>query len=176
MSQIDKRIKVNTIIENQLPEFVVTDFPNATEFLKQYYISQEFQGGAQDLITNFDQYLSLFVMCTGAIISSTASPFYFDFIAEKKMFLNTFIQGFTTLSLSIFILFIDNVTKSLFRSSFSKSICPLLISSARSLIDAESLSKSLRRSSSRKKEFDPFSLDNYFIMVFLWYRTGSSYR
>ena len=44
-------------------------------------------------------------MCTGAIISSTASPFYFDFIAEKKMFLNTFIQGFTTLSLSIFILF-----------------------------------------------------------------------
>ena len=41
MSQIDKRIQVNTIIENQLPEFVVSDFPNATEFLKQYYISQE---------------------------------------------------------------------------------------------------------------------------------------
>ena len=59
MSQIDKRIKVNTIIENQLPEFVVTDFPNATEFLKQYYISQEFQGGSQDLITNFDQYLKV---------------------------------------------------------------------------------------------------------------------
>ena len=33
MSNIDKRIKVNTIIENQLPEYVVTDFPNATEFL-----------------------------------------------------------------------------------------------------------------------------------------------
>ena len=59
MSQIDKRIKVNTIIENQLPEFLVTDFPNATEFLKQYYISQEFQGGASDLITNFDQYLKV---------------------------------------------------------------------------------------------------------------------
>ena len=57
MSQIDKRIKVNTIIENQLPEFLVTDFPNAAEFLKQYYISQEFQGGPSDLITNFDQYL-----------------------------------------------------------------------------------------------------------------------
>ena len=26
-------------------------------FLKQYYISQEFQGGPSDLITNFDQYL-----------------------------------------------------------------------------------------------------------------------
>ncbi len=57
MSSIDKRIKVNTIIENQLPEFVVTDFPKATEFLKQSYISQEFQGGASDLINNFDQYL-----------------------------------------------------------------------------------------------------------------------
>ena len=50
MSNIDKRVKVNTIIENQLPEYVVTDFPNATEFLKQYYISQEFQGGASDLL------------------------------------------------------------------------------------------------------------------------------
>ena len=57
MSNIDKRIQVNTIIENQLPDFVVSDFPNATEFLKQYYISQEFQGGPTDLITNFDQYL-----------------------------------------------------------------------------------------------------------------------
>ena len=59
MSQIDKRIQVNTIIESQLPEFLVSDFPNATEFLKQYYISQEFQGGAQDLISNFDQYLKV---------------------------------------------------------------------------------------------------------------------
>ena len=57
MSQFDKRIQVNKIIENQLPEFVVSDFPNATEFLKQYYISQEFQGGPSDLITNFDQYI-----------------------------------------------------------------------------------------------------------------------
>ena len=57
MSQFDKRISVNTIIENQLPEFVLADFPNATEFFKQYYISQEFQGGPSDLINNFDQYL-----------------------------------------------------------------------------------------------------------------------
>ena len=59
MSQIDKRIKVNTIIENQLPEFVLSDFPNVSEFFKQYYISQEFQGGSGDLINNFDQYLKV---------------------------------------------------------------------------------------------------------------------
>ena len=59
MSHIDKRIQVNTIIENQLPEFVVSDFPNAIEFFKQYYISQEFQGGASDIINNFDHYLKV---------------------------------------------------------------------------------------------------------------------
>ena len=59
MSQFDKRISVNTIIENQLPEFLLNDFPNAVEFLKQYYISQEYQGGTIDLINNFDQYLKV---------------------------------------------------------------------------------------------------------------------
>ena len=59
MSQIDRRIQVNTIIESQLPEFVVSDFSNATEFFKQYYISQEFQGGSSDIISNLDQYLKV---------------------------------------------------------------------------------------------------------------------
>ena len=59
MSQIDRRIQVNTIIENQLPEFVVSDFENATEFLKQYFISQEYQGGPSDIINNLDQYLKV---------------------------------------------------------------------------------------------------------------------
>ena len=35
MSQIDRRIQVNTIIENQLPEFVVADFENATELYER---------------------------------------------------------------------------------------------------------------------------------------------
>ena len=71
MSQIDKRIKVNTIIENQLPEFVVSDFPNAAEFFKQYYISQEFQGGSSDLISNFDQYLKSDNLVPEVITGST---------------------------------------------------------------------------------------------------------
>ena len=54
--------------------------------------------------TNFYQYLALFIMCTGAIISSTVAPIYFDFIEKKKMFLNTIIQGFSTFGLSIFVI------------------------------------------------------------------------
>ena len=73
MSNIDKRVKVNTIIENQLPEYVVTDFPNATEFLKQYYISQEFQGGASDLIGNLDQYLKSDNLVPEVVVGLTTS-------------------------------------------------------------------------------------------------------
>ena len=54
--------------------------------------------------TNFYQYFALYIMCTGAIISSTVAPIYFEFIEAKKMFLNTLIQGFTTFGLSFFIL------------------------------------------------------------------------
>ena len=72
MSHIDKRIQVNTIIENQLPEFVVSDFPNATEFLKQYYISQEFQGGTSDLINNFDLYLKVDNLVPEVVVGLTS--------------------------------------------------------------------------------------------------------
>ena len=48
MSQFDKRINVNMIIENQLPEFILADFPNATEFFKQYYICLLYTSDAAD--------------------------------------------------------------------------------------------------------------------------------
>ena len=58
---IDK-VQINKIIESQLPEFIENDFENATEFFKQYYISQEFQGGPSDLIDNLDQYLKTIIL------------------------------------------------------------------------------------------------------------------
>ena len=73
MSHIDKRIQVNTIIENQLPDFVLDDFPNAVEFFKQYYISQEFQGGPSDIISNFDQYLKADNLVPEVIVGVTTS-------------------------------------------------------------------------------------------------------
>lgn len=55
----EKRIQFNNIIQNQLPSYVREEFPLVAEFLKQYYISQEFQGASTDLIQNIDQYLKL---------------------------------------------------------------------------------------------------------------------
>ena len=55
----ETRVKVQQIIENQLPEFLRSESPKAVDFLKQYYISQEYQGGSYDLANNLDQYLKI---------------------------------------------------------------------------------------------------------------------
>ena len=55
----ERRVKVQQIIENQLPEFILSESPKAAEFLKQYYISQEYQSGPSDVAENLDQYLKL---------------------------------------------------------------------------------------------------------------------
>ena len=54
MSQ--KRVQFSNIVQNQLPEYVKTDYPLISEFLKQYYIGQEYVSGPLDLIQNIDQY------------------------------------------------------------------------------------------------------------------------
>ena len=59
MSHFEKKVQLNKIIESQLPEFLVADFPKAVEFFKQYYISQEAQGGNIDLVDNLDRYIKL---------------------------------------------------------------------------------------------------------------------
>jgi hypothetical protein len=55
----ESRVKVQQIIESQLPEFVLDESPKTAEFLKQYYISQEYQSGTVDIAENLDQYLKL---------------------------------------------------------------------------------------------------------------------
>ena len=58
-SGVDTRIKIQQIIENHLPEFVLSESQNASDFLRQYYISQEYQGASSDILNNLDQYLKL---------------------------------------------------------------------------------------------------------------------
>ena len=49
-SGVDTRIKIQQIIENHLPEFVLSESQNASDFLRQYYISQEYQGASSDIL------------------------------------------------------------------------------------------------------------------------------
>ena len=55
----ETRIKFSNIVQNQLPSYVREEFPLVSEFLSQYYISQEFQGAPIDLIQNIDKYVKI---------------------------------------------------------------------------------------------------------------------
>ena len=55
----DRRVKIQQIIQNQVPEFLLSESPKAVDFLRQYYISQEYQGGPVDVVENLDQYLKV---------------------------------------------------------------------------------------------------------------------
>jgi hypothetical protein len=55
----ETRIKISSIVENQLPQFVKEEFPLVSEFLSQYYISLENQGGTSDILQNIDQYIKV---------------------------------------------------------------------------------------------------------------------
>jgi hypothetical protein len=55
----DKRIQFSNIVRNQLPSYVKEEFPLVSEFLSQYYLSQEFQGAPIDLIQNIDNYIKV---------------------------------------------------------------------------------------------------------------------
>ena len=57
------RVKFQDVVANQLPRFVREDFPLLSDFLEQYYISQENQGGSYDLIQNLDQYVKVDQLC-----------------------------------------------------------------------------------------------------------------
>jgi len=80
---IESKVKVYQIIENQLPSFILDESPKIVDFLKQYYISQEYQSGPSDISENFIEYIKLdnltpevvvgFTSLTSSGISSTST-------------------------------------------------------------------------------------------------------
>lgn len=68
----DTRVKVQQIVANQLPEFILDESPKSSEFLKQYYISQEYQGGTVDIAENLDQYLKLDNLIPEVVVGFTS--------------------------------------------------------------------------------------------------------
>jgi|LakMenE18May11ns_1017448.scaffolds.fasta_scaffold9959363_3 hypothetical protein len=71
-SKFDSRVKIQQIIDSQIPEFILDENPKAAEFLKQYYISQEYQGGPIDIVENLDQYLKLDNLLPEVIVGFTS--------------------------------------------------------------------------------------------------------
>ena len=67
----ETRIKVQDIVSSQLPNFILDESPKTVDFLKQYYISQENQGGPIDLSSNLDQYLDLSNLTPEVVVDNT---------------------------------------------------------------------------------------------------------
>ena len=70
---IESRVKIQDIVSNQVPSFIQDESPKFLDFLKQYYISQEYQGGPVDLSQNLDQYLKLDNLKPEVVVGSTTS-------------------------------------------------------------------------------------------------------
>mgnify|MGYP003643552046 CR=1 FL=1 len=56
---VETRIHISSVVEGQLPEFVREEYPLVVEFLNQYYLSLESQGGTTDILQNIDQYIKV---------------------------------------------------------------------------------------------------------------------
>jgi hypothetical protein len=56
---VDSRIKISSILQNQLPDFVEENHPLFVEFLKQYYISVENKSATLDILQNIDKYVQV---------------------------------------------------------------------------------------------------------------------
>ena len=53
------RVKISSVVKNQLPDFIKADFPLAGEFLAQYYTALEGQGSTLDVLQNIDKYIKV---------------------------------------------------------------------------------------------------------------------
>ena len=58
-SVFESRVKIQDVVDSQLPEFIKEENPLVVDFLRTYYTSQEFSSGPTDLAENIDQYLKL---------------------------------------------------------------------------------------------------------------------
>ena len=70
-SPLSPRIKTYQVVSETVPEFAVSENPAFVEFLKQYYISQDYQGGPADIAENIDAYIKLDNLTTDVIRGST---------------------------------------------------------------------------------------------------------
>ena len=59
-----KKVKLQSIVENQLPSFVQSDFPLLGEFLREYYTSQEYPTASATILQNIDEYVKLVTLTT----------------------------------------------------------------------------------------------------------------
>lgn len=73
------RVKVSSVIENQLPQFIRENSPLLIDFLRQYYIAVESNGQVLDILENIDKYVKIdFITSYKSNTNLTESISFFD--------------------------------------------------------------------------------------------------
>ena len=70
---IISKVKIQDVLSNQLPNFIRDESPDTIDFLKQYHISQEYQGGPSDISDNLDQYLNIDNLTPEVIVDTSTT-------------------------------------------------------------------------------------------------------
>lgn len=72
------RVKIHEVVQSQIPASIDAENPDFGEFLKQYYISQEYQGGSVDIAENLVEYKGLDFLNNENLIGFTSLTSYRD--------------------------------------------------------------------------------------------------
>ena len=67
------KVKIQDVISNQLPNFIRDESDETVDFLKQYYISQEYQGGSVDIVDNLEKYLNVNNLVPEVIVDNSSA-------------------------------------------------------------------------------------------------------
>ena len=85
----EKRVSINEIIESQIPDFLLQDSPTFTSFLKQYYKSLDYRGGAADLAVNLKGYKNIEEFTTQNLIPYTVLQEQLTILTDKISVVST---------------------------------------------------------------------------------------
>ncbi len=70
---IISKVKIQDVLSNQLPNYIRDESPKTLEFLQQYYISQEYQGGVTDISDNLSKYLDFNSLTPEVVVDSSTT-------------------------------------------------------------------------------------------------------
>ena len=85
----EKRVSINEIIESLIPDFLLQDSPTFTSFLKQYYKSLDYRGGAADLAVNLKGYKNIEEFTTQNLIPYTVLQEQLTILTDKISVVST---------------------------------------------------------------------------------------
>ena len=164
-----QRVEINQVIENQLPEFVQSESPLFVDFMKQYYISQEYQGGSINIAENLDRYTKLQTYVGTALTEytglSTNTESYSDtiFVDSTK----GYPSKYGLIKIDDEIITYTGITSTSFTGCV-RGFCG--VDNLKSPTNPESLVFSTTNASKHENDSKVVNLSNLFLQEF-WYKT-----